>query len=461
SSGIINNRKNWAYLRLKGLIVITVLLIIIGIGCALLRRFLSSSSVNNDTHGTHPHHPSVLLALKQRRRRKQNEQDEKTKNLNQQTTVSDEKSNHEELISSIEVHNDRHENNQQQHIAADDKNKPDEIIQLDQDADNVVEQQQNRIWNKHDTNESTIRTKQQQTFHCWPSRSLTNIPNHEQTNQPKNNIDSTLSSLSFSLSSLLESVSTKQDQTIIDSVEPTSALETTIIIIMKPIRECLAIIKRCLNRSMRNGSHYGAYNLSTTTTHDNFSVDFDDDDDDDGQQIEVSCTDNHKWRNQNKRTLTDYRYEQKQQQQENEKQFTNCNDNDNHNDLNDTNIIVADSSSSSSSSSNSNTNSNINGSNRNAIGFSFNKRMIREESQRTTTKLTKLLNRLHIRQQPSSNQHYHHHNQYDPKTYRTTTTAYSFLPAAIMANNVMMTNDNVAETTKNVQLLYVSQKNLY
>lgn len=87
--------------------------------------------------------------------------------------------------------------------------------------------------------------------------------------------------------------------------------------------------------------------------------------------------------------------------------------------------------------------------------------MIREESQRTTTKLTKLLNRLHIRQQPSSNQHYHHHNQYDPKTYRTTTTAYSFLPAAIMANNVMMTNDNVAETTKNVQLLYVSQKNLY
>ena len=344
SSGIINNRKNWAYLRLKGLIVITVLLIIIGIGCALLRRFLSSSSVNNDTHGTHPHHPSVLLgklfdkklfhsfscllffylvffvviilALKQRRRRKQNEQDEKTKNLNQQTTVSDEKSNHEELISSIEVHNDRHENNQQQHIAADDKNKPDEIIQLDQDADNVVEQQQNRIWNKHDTNESTIRTKQQQTFYCWPSRSLTNIPNHEQTNQPKNNIDSTLSSLSFSLSSLLESVSTKQDQTIIDSVEPTSALETTIIIIMKPIRECLAIIKRCLNRSMRNGSHYGAYNLSTTTTHDNFSVDFDDDDDDDGQQIEVSCTDNHKWRNQNKRTLTDYRYEQKQQQQE-------------------------------------------------------------------------------------------------------------------------------------------------
>ena len=88
--------------------------------------------------------------------------------------------------------------------------------------------------------------------------------------------------------------------------------------------------------------------------------------------------------------------------------------------------------------------------------------MIRQESNRTTatkTRLTKLLNRLHITKQPStstSNQHYH---EYDPKTYRTTTT-YSFLPAAIMANNDT-TNDNVAETTKNVQLLYVSQKNLY
>ncbi|OTF74488.1 hypothetical protein BLA29_005827 [Euroglyphus maynei] len=60
SAGIIINRKNWTYLRVKGLIVIIVLLIIIGIGCAWLRRFLSTSTVNNDSHGTHPHHPSVL-----------------------------------------------------------------------------------------------------------------------------------------------------------------------------------------------------------------------------------------------------------------------------------------------------------------------------------------------------------------------------------------------------------------
>lgn len=250
----------------------------------------------------------MFTALKQRRRRKQNVRDEKTKNLNQQTTVLDEKSNHEELISSAEVHNDRHENNrQQQSIDADQQNEPDEIIRLDEDddADKVIEQQQNRISSKHDPNESTIRTEQQQqTSYCWPSRSSKNI-NHDQTNQPKN-IDSTLSSLSFSLSSLLESVSTKQNQTILDPVEPTS-LETTILIIMKPIRECLAIIKRCLNRLMRNGSHYGAYNLSTTTTHDNFFVNFDDYDDD-GQQVEASCIDDHKWRNKhNNQTLTDYR----------------------------------------------------------------------------------------------------------------------------------------------------------
>lgn len=250
-------------------------------------------------------------ALKhRRRRRKQNEQDEqqKTKNLNQQTTVSDEKSNHEEL--SV-VHNVHDENNQQQNKPDDDDD--DEIIQLDQDADNVVEEKQNRITsNKHDTNESM---KQQQTFHCWPSRSSSAYINHEQTNQPKN-LASTLSSLSFSLSSLLESVSTKENQTIIDSVEPTT-LETMLIIIMKPIIECLAIIKRCLNRSMRNGSHYGAYNLSTTNTHDNFSVNSDDDDyNEGGQQIEVFSKDNHKWRNQNKRTLTDYRNEQKNRQQE-------------------------------------------------------------------------------------------------------------------------------------------------